>query len=729
MSLCKLGMTGNRVPSTPPQTGEDQRKPLAMPSKPPPPPPVRRKGAEPSSFPPTPVRTASPPPAPARAAMSQPPPPPKRNRPPLASVVPGRAVLSQPPPPPSSRKQPSVPPPLPVQAHAPPSLPVQAAAPSIAPVSFTASPAVSGLSPWAAPKPDIVESELSSVERQFAPAAAPPAPPAPVVEAAPVEAAAVAIGEPPPVVQPPIEAAAPPVSVTQEVEEPQVTEQAAASDSTEDFKPTEEASAEPPLETPAEVFAASEESTTLGETGPTLEAVAPPHDEPRGDARTLEAPSSKDLDSNSDNQPTHVLEATLLRARLAQTQFTHVESSPVESSPVESSTVESSTVESSAIFDAGVALAEEAVPPQDQDETRPLAVEQGLELAPDGAQAAAPVAPAATKAKRDFSSIGSETPVVLSTPPPPRVEGATAAVSARRTWLPEAKAWSKKTLRATPRTLVISAPFVALFGIWAAHSLATHHDTPVANAAVEVAPTSVTTPVAPQEPAILAPPPSPATVVAPSPTPPPAPSVDAAELKAARAHGLPALEALAAKYPGDVQVGIALAGQQAHAQRFEAAVATVDQLLVSSPDSAQNGKVMGILWRAAQSPASEQTFVSLRKLGARGSDVAFDLAATRGVRSAVRERARAELSSHLDEGVSADTRVAAALLLAPDCSTRKALLERAGNEGGKRTRGLLAGYSRGAACTASSGGACNACLAGSAELSQALAKLNEGAKP
>jgi hypothetical protein len=278
---------------------------------------------------------------------------------------------------------------------------------------------------------------------------------------------------------------------------------------------------------------------------------------------------------------------------------------------------------------------------------------------------------------------------------------------------------------------VIGAPFVALLGIWAAHRIATrsHHESTASNAAVEaaraIAPPEVAPPASPE----VAPAPLPATVAAVEPSPAPTPSVDAAELKTAQAHGLPALEALAAKYPADVQVGIALAGQQARAQRFEAAVTTVDRLLASSPSSAQNGKVMGILWRAAQSPASEQTFLSLRKLGARGSDVAFDLAATSGVRSAVRERARAELAAHLAEGASADTRVASALLLAPDCNARKSLLERAEREGAKRTKGLLERYSRDAACTSSSDGACNACLTGSAELKQALAKLSEGAKP
>jgi hypothetical protein len=433
-------------------------------------------------------------------------------------------------------------------------------------------------------------------------------------------------------------------------------------------------------------------------------------------AATTAEPSAA-LDSNSDDEPTQLLDTATLRAR-----------------KVEGSSPEAQASSS----DADGELGTEAAPPSEELKTLPLAVEQALVLehALDGEPAPDPAPPA--KPERDFSSIGSETPVVLSASSPHPAEGPAAAfLEAGRAWLPEAKAWSKKTLRATPRTLVIGAPFVALFGIWAAHSLAkhSHADSPTVSAVADVAPANAegparaaapASPAAP-EPVVLAPPPLTAAVAVAEPARPAA-SADPAELKSAKAHGLPALETLAAKYPGDLQVVVALASQQAHAQRFEAAVKTVDQLLGSSPDSAQNGKVMGILWRAAQSPASEQTFASLRKLGARGSDVEFDLAATPGVRESVRERARTELAEHLAPDASSDTRVASALLLAPDCNSRKSLVERAGAEGGKRTRALLERYSQGAGC-ASGDSACSACLAGNPALTQALAKISERAKP
>ena len=202
-----------------------------------------------------------------------------------------------------------------------------------------------------------------------------------------------------------------------------------------------------------------------------------------------------------------------------------------------------------------------------------------------------------------------------------------------------------------------------------------------------------------------------------------------AELTRVTSQGLAALEALSRKFPGDAAVSVALAGEQARAQRFEAAVTTIDHLLALAPTSAQNGKVMGILWRAAQSPASEQSFASLRKLGARGTDIAFDLATTLGVRDSVRERAKAELTSYLAFDASNDTRIATALLLAPDCSTRKSLLERAEREGGKRTHFILESIARGSGCASSAGAACNSCMMGSSVLARAVAHLAAAGHP
>lgn len=341
-------------------------------------------------------------------------------------------------------------------------------------------------------------------------------------------------------------------------------------------------------------------------------------------------------------------------------------------------------------------------------------------------------APQSFPAPRPFTSSGSEMPVVLTTPPPHLRDSSAPAAnlfSLGREFLPRAEAWSRKTLRAAPRALVISAPLVALFGIWAVRSLVSHSKhAPVAEAnTAVVAQVAAATPAPQASNAANATPPAAPILVSNSAAPAAAPpGADPNELSNAVTRGLPALEALAQKFPNDPQVAIALAAQQAQAQRFEAAVDSVEHVISLDAKSAQSGKVMGILWRAAQSSASEPSFAALRKLGGRGSDIAFDLATTAGVRDSVRERAKSELSNSLSPDASADTRIASALLLAPDCNGRKALLERAEHEGGKRTQKMLEEFSRGSLCTSKTDKACNACLTGSPELSHALARLSAG---
>ncbi|HYP78530.1 MAG TPA: hypothetical protein VER12_21305 [Polyangiaceae bacterium] len=337
-------------------------------------------------------------------------------------------------------------------------------------------------------------------------------------------------------------------------------------------------------------------------------------------------------------------------------------------------------------------------------------------------------------APRSFTSSGSEMPVVISAPSTrfrDSIGQGSKLFDLGREFLPRAQAWSRKSLRATPRTLVIGAPLVALLGIWAIRSLISHpKHTTVAEANPQLAAEIAAATPAPRattnaSAATAASPILVSTSAAPAAAPP---AADARELASAVSHGLPALEALAQKFPSDPQVGIALASQQAQAQRFEAAVQSLEHVIAADPKSAQNGKVMGILWRAAQSSASDASFLALRKLGAKGADIAFDLATTAGVRESVRERAKGELSKSLSPDASEDTRVASELLLASDCEARKALLPRAEREGGKRTQIMLEQFSRGNACTSTTDKACNACLTGSPALAHALAQVSLGSQ-
>jgi hypothetical protein len=417
-------------------------------------------------------------------------------------------------------------------------------------------------------------------------------------------------------------------------------------------------------------------------------------------------------------------EATEVVAAVEQTPTESAALAPTE--PEAAATVEPAAAHEPA--EAQASSATESAPVCDDDE--PAAATPAVE----------PIEPAPL-----FNSAGSDAPVVLTTPlPRPAAKERPAEqplFKLPQDWLPRAQGWSRKAVRSAPRTLVVTAPFIALLGIWLGHSAVSRHRHAALQLAQTQAAATAAAAITVAEP-IVAPVASASPVEAPAPSPvlasvtdspstaaPAAAVASPTELAHALAHGLPAVEALAEKFPADSQVTIALAAQQAQAQRYEAAVGTVEHALAVDPSNAPSGKVMGILWRAAQSPASEQSFLCLRKLGGRGTDVAFDLATTPGVRESVRERAKAELTNYLAFDASSDTRAATALLLAPDCATRKALLERAESDGGKRTFRMLERFSRGAGCTSSSEGACNACLMGSPVLAHALSKLGPGAKP
>ena len=409
---------------------------------------------------------------------------------------------------------------------------------------------------------------------------------------------------------------------------------------------------------------------------------------------------------------------------------------PVSETPVALATdphAPSGSTEETQVADESALSAEPAPPEPPAAEAGTPSDTESVLAAPEGQdqpQHALQTNPAHAGPPRSFTSSGSEMPVVITAPAPRKSAGSSPVahwLDLGREAMPRAQAWSRKTLRTAPRALVVTAPFIALFGIWAVHSMVTRNKQ--ASIAAAIATSESTPSGTPQVAAANAAPPASAILVSTSVAPTPAPpEADAAALASAVSRGLPALEALAQKFPSDPQVGIALASQQAQAQRFEAAVSSIERVISASPKSAQNGKVMGILWRAAQSSASEPSFSALRKLGGRGSDIAFDLATTAGVRDSVRERAKRELKNSLAAEASEDTRVATALLLAPDCGARKALLERAEREGGKRTLALLEGFARGSACTSTKDAACNACLTGTAELAHAQAQLSSGAK-
>jgi hypothetical protein len=94
-----------------------------------------------------------------------------------------------------------------------------------------------------------------------------------------------------------------------------------------------------------------------------------------------------------------------------------------------------------------------------------------------------------------------------------------------------------------------------------------------------------------------------------------------------------------------------------------------------------------------------------------GADIMFDVATADRFPGALRNQARAWLRTRKFERVSTpEAAVAAALLVAPSCKVRKALVKRAENVGDARSKELLQEFARGQGCGAKESKPCNACL-------------------
>lgn len=204
-----------------------------------------------------------------------------------------------------------------------------------------------------------------------------------------------------------------------------------------------------------------------------------------------------------------------------------------------------------------------------------------------------------------------------------------------------------------------------------------------------------------------------------------------AELQAAAAKGEAALAELAAKYPNDADVLTRYARTLTENGKHADAVARAAQALEADPSAAENKQLATVLWMGAQSKAEVAAFELLqKKMGARGADIAYDLATTDGVRAATRVRARAYLASQrFAREASAQTFVAAELVVASKCEVRKALLTRAANVGDRRTLELLERFDKGELCVEGEKAPCNACLTDGGELARTISKLRQRLDP
>jgi serine/threonine-protein kinase len=215
-------------------------------------------------------------------------------------------------------------------------------------------------------------------------------------------------------------------------------------------------------------------------------------------------------------------------------------------------------------------------------------------------------------------------------------------------------------------------------------------------------------------------------------SPPPSASASENDLQAAVRAGLASLEALATKYPSDARLSLETARAALSAKDYVKAVAFVSRAL--SLDATQSGskQIASILFQAAQvKAASDATFALLvGPLGKHGPDIAYDLAATEGVKPWVRARADQELhSSDFNRLATPELSIAVALRFTTSCPQRYALLPRALEVGDDRALGYLNLYKNTTGCGRRHQSDCFACLRGDSRLTDAIKAIQQRTHP
>ncbi|HEY5955267.1 MAG TPA: hypothetical protein VIV60_01890, partial [Polyangiaceae bacterium] len=189
-----------------------------------------------------------------------------------------------------------------------------------------------------------------------------------------------------------------------------------------------------------------------------------------------------------------------------------------------------------------------------------------------------------------------------------------------------------------------------------------------------------------------------------------APSV---ELALARATGTQSLNALALKYPADAVVIVELAKAQFVKGDYSASAGNVARALVVDPAMTDNDEVASLLWKAVQKRECGDSVFKLLEgpMGARGSDILYDLSTTADMRRDIRARASQYFSSGRYRTASSPALLALiGLKAAVTCEERKRFVEQAATLGDERFLPVLEALRTKSGCGPAKRDACNACL-------------------
>ncbi len=203
-------------------------------------------------------------------------------------------------------------------------------------------------------------------------------------------------------------------------------------------------------------------------------------------------------------------------------------------------------------------------------------------------------------------------------------------------------------------------------------------------------------------------------------------------LQLAEKGRLPALEALAQRYPQDARVALRLAHAALDAKDYVKAAGAAERTLSLDPTLAADPELARLLFQSAQVKATSDASFALLfgAMGTHGADVAYDLAATESVERWVRVRADTWLRSPGSaKAYSTALGVAVALRFASSCPQRAALLTRAKTEGDLRALGYLNQYRATTGCGWKRRNDCFACLRADARLPEAISAIKRRASP
>jgi serine/threonine-protein kinase len=221
-----------------------------------------------------------------------------------------------------------------------------------------------------------------------------------------------------------------------------------------------------------------------------------------------------------------------------------------------------------------------------------------------------------------------EPPPVDSLPPPPDddliIPGTANPLEQLTEWVETRRNRLPPSLRRLPAPVLISVPLALAgmmlgFGVFAAFAPKKAEPAAVASAA-------------------------PATRAEAPPVTVPA-TATPAEIEAAANDGVSTLQALAAKYPSDAAVQMAIGASALKAKDQPAAVEALKQALTLDGKLQNDAQMASALWILAQSKQSTDAAFELLTglMGARGQSILHDLATTSGVRAAIKKKAETAL--------------------------------------------------------------------------------------